>query len=419
VFALIGLYNSEIYERRFPEFGRLLTGCMIGMLGIISFDYFYSQPLFPARLVPVYALLLSFGLIFFERALLRQIRKTLFSYNVGINNVLIIGSSPATKEIAEYLGDTRYSGYRISGVFGKRELIPARMNATHFVSLDTALSALKNIHTIVQTELYEDEKVNQKILESARDNHIAYKFIPTNPMLYTGNNRIELFHNFPVIAVHQTALMGWGRIGKRAFDIFGAIIGLIVSVPIFLVVGAVIKLTDPKGPIFFKHKRISRFGTKFEAYKLRSMYWKYSTKAGSKKSEVDIFKEMGRDDLIKEWHLTHKVKKDPRIMPVGRFTRKTSIDELPQLLNVLRGELSLIGPRPVTKEELERYKQASSLFLSVKPGITGLWQVSGRNEVSYDERIELDLYYVQHWSFLLDMKIMYRTILVMIGGKGH
>lgn len=418
VFALLGLYKKDVYERRFAEVGRILSGTIIGMLGIIAFDFASSEPIFPARLVPVYALIISFLAVILVRSLIRSLRAMLFRYGIGINNILVIGSTPATTELVRLLGNTAHTGYRIVGHYGERNLVPDKYRTTHFASLATALSALRNINTIVQTELY-DDRTNQQIIDAARDNHIAYKFIPTNVNLYTGNNEIELFHNFPVIAVHQTALIGWGRIAKRAFDIFGASVGLLISLPIFIVIGLVIKLTDRRGPILYKHKRVSRFGTMFEAYKLRSMYWKYSTKSNVKKTEIDIFAEMGRSDLIEEFKRNHKVKIDPRIMPIGRFTRKTSIDELPQLWNVLRGDLSLIGPRPVTKQELERYKEASSIFLSVKPGITGLWQVSGRNEVSYDERIALDLYYVQHWSFLLDLKILYRTVIVMLTGKGQ
>jgi lipopolysaccharide/colanic/teichoic acid biosynthesis glycosyltransferase len=127
------------------------------------------------------------------------------------------------------------------------------------------------------------------------------------------------------------------------------------------------------------------------------------------------------DDLIEEWQKYQKIANDPRVLPIGRFARKYGFDELPQLWNVFKGELSLIGPRPVTKPELTRYNKASSLFLSIKPGITGFWQVSGRTagNTSFEERIKLDLYYVENWSFLFDIKIIYWTIIFMLRGKGQ
>lgn len=417
VFAYLGLYNNENYDRRFPEFSRLLVGSAIGIMIIIAYDFTQKNTIFPARLVPLYAFGLAFIFLLIERGILRFIRKLFFASGKGINSVLLIGNSPFTTEIAEFLGDTKTSGYYISGIYSSKAYLPEKIKAMHYASLDSALSALKNINTIVQTELYEDNKINQRIMEAARDNHISYKFIPANSTLYTGNNTVELFHNFPVIAVHQTSLIGWGRVAKRLFDIFGSVIGMIVCIPIFVVVGIIIKILDPKGPIFFKHSRVSRFGTTFNAYKMRSMYQKYS---GSKKSAEEIFKSLGREDLITEWRQNQKVRYDPRVIKyIGNFIRRSSIDELPQLWNVFLGELSLIGPRPVTAAELERYAEKSSLFLSIKPGITGLWQVSGRNNLSYDERIELDLYYIQHWSFLLDLKIIYRTVIVMLTGKGQ
>lgn len=418
IFALLGLYNRDIYERRFRELGRLIMGTIIGMLGILAFDYASDQPIFPARLVPVYALGISLALVVFGRSILRWIRHTLFAYEIGINKVLLIGSTPVTAELANIIGNTNKSGYKIVGYFGGTEEVPEHYGALQHASLSEALDSLVDVDTIIQTELYIDD-TNQRIIDAAQQHHVAYKFMPSNVSLYAGNNEIELFHNFPIVSVHPTALTGWGRIVKRLFDIFGALIGLLISLPIFIVIGIFIKLTDRKGPIFYKHGRVSRYGKMFGAHKLRSMYWRYSPGGGSKKTEEQIFSEMGRDDLIDEWRERHKVKDDPRIMPIGKFIRKTSIDELPQLLNVLKGELSLIGPRPITKKELEKYEDASSIFLSIRPGITGLWQVSGRNETTFEERIALDLYYVQHWSFWLDLKILYRTLIVMLTAKGE
>jgi lipopolysaccharide/colanic/teichoic acid biosynthesis glycosyltransferase len=265
-------------------------------------------------------------------------------------------------------------------------LVPKGLETHRFDNVTKALDAIDDLHvyTIIQTELFESTDINERILVTSQEKHIAYKFIPAYGSLYTGNNEIELFHNYPVIAVHRTTLIGWGRVAKRITDLIGATIGLIITSPIFLILAIIIKATDPKGPVFYKHERVTRFGGSFNVYKLRSMYWKYSTGRG-KKTEVEIFRQMGREDLIAEWEKNQKVANDPRIMPIGRFIRKTSLDELPQLWNALKGDLSLIGPRAITQAELTRYAEGSSLFLSIKPGITGLWQVSGRNNLTYED----------------------------------
>lgn len=422
IFSFLGLYNKEVFERRYREAGRLFVGSVIGIMGIITYDFISDRPIFPARVVPFYALAMGFGLILAERIIIRGIRELLFRYRIGINRVLIVGNSPLTGELAKILSHTTGSGYEVVALCSSDPRLAHDLHVKHYQDIDVALHDIgkNSIHTVLQTEIYKDDDRNRHILETAQSNHVAYKFVPANHSLYSTNNRLELFHNFPVVAVHATPLIGWGRIGKRLFDIFGSIVGLIVSAPILLIIGAIIKLTDPRWPVFYKHKRVTRFGDEFEVYKLRSMKGKYSPGLGAKgKTEIEIFEELGRKDLVREWKAVQKATDDPRIMWIGHFIRKTSIDELPQLWNVLRGELSLIGPRPVTKTELQRYEDASSLFLSVKPGITGLWQVSGRNEISYEERIQLELYYVQNWSIWLDLKILYRTLLVVLGGKGQ
>ncbi|MDX1766353.1 MAG: sugar transferase, partial [Candidatus Saccharimonadales bacterium] len=171
--------------------------------------------------------------------------------------------------------------------------------------------------------------------------------------------------------------------------------------------------------VFYKHKRLTRYGKTIYVYKLRSMYWKYSTgDKGQKKSDEQIFREMGREDLIAEFKKNQKVKDDPRIMKIGKFTRSTSLDELPQLINIFKGDLSLVGPRPIVKDELHHYDEFDSLFLAIRPGLTGLWQVSGRSDLSYEERVRLDIYYIQNWSLILDIKILLKTVAVVIRKVG-
>jgi lipopolysaccharide/colanic/teichoic acid biosynthesis glycosyltransferase len=194
--------------------------------------------------------------------------------------------------------------------------------------------------------------------------------------------------------------------------------GLIVLSPVFLTIAILIKLTDP-GPVFYRHKRLSRIGKPIYVYKFRSMQQRFSTDMRFKgKSELEIFAELGRPDLIEEWERDQKVKLDPRVSKIGAFLRRTSLDELPQLINILRGDISLVGPRPIVEQELERYGTGRSALLSLKPGLTGLWQVSGRNDISYDERVKMDLYYIEHWSLWLDIKIIVRTIRIVFARQG-
>jgi exopolysaccharide biosynthesis polyprenyl glycosylphosphotransferase len=417
IYSLLGLYRQDVYQKFFNEVSKLIVGSAIGTMLIITIDYASPKQLFPARLVPVYIATLSFAVVFLSRSILRFLKTLAFRADLFVNRIMIIGGGKNTPELIRALHPTHLTGYKVVALCTKKDL-RVDTGITHYDTLDQALANLDNIDIIIQTALFTQNSINQHIIDTANNKHISYKFVPTQSTWYSNNNRIELFRNFPVVAVHRTPLIGWGRLAKRLFDIVGSLTALLLASPFMLVIAIVIKLTDPKGKVFYKHKRVTRFGNYFYAYKLRSMYNCYCS---GKKNDIEIFTEMGREDLVDEWNKYQKIAKDPRVMPIGKFTRKTGLDELPQLWNVLRGELSLIGPRPVTKPELERYNNTSSLFLSIKPGITGLWQVSGRSGTSADfaDRIALDLYYVKNWSFLLDLKIVYWTILYMLKGKGQ
>jgi undecaprenyl-phosphate galactose phosphotransferase len=330
---------------------------------------------------------------------------------------MIIGSGEIATNVVKGLDQTARSGFNIVAVCGTGVMAK---NTKRYQSLEKALSDVKtlDIDTIIHTEQFDDEAKNRLIYETAVANHIGYSFIPKEVEFYSGNNVVDVINGYPIISISQTPLAGWGEFAKRLFDIFGSLVGLIIASPIILIIGIIIKLTD-KGPLIYKHQRVGLRGKKFWVYKLRSMYMKFSTgKAASGKSDEEIFREMGREDLIEEFKKNQKVAKDPRIMPIGHFTRKTSLDELPQLWNVLKGDLSLVGPRPIVTDELRHYKEAGATFLSVKPGVTGLWQVSGRSDLDYAERVNLDIFYVQNWSFWLDIKILFRTIGVVLKKRG-
>lgn len=196
---------------------------------------------------------------------------------------------------------------------------------------------------------------------------------------------------------------------KRFVDLFLLLISAWATIPLTLVVAFLVKITS-KGPVFYGHKRIGKNGKEFKCWKFRSMV-------------IDADKQLEKilaenPEMRKEWERSQKFENDPRVTKIGNFLRKTSIDEIPQFFNVLTGEMSFIGPRPVTKPELEKYGKKADYILSVKPGLSGMWQISGRSETSYEERVTLDSYYIQNWSVWLDMWIILKTVFVVLKGKG-
>ena len=222
----------------------------------------------------------------------------------------------------------------------------------------------------------------------------------------------------PVQTIQQTSTRTIGRegdrkalfpIAKRALDILGAGIGLVLLAPFFLIVALMVRADG--GPAFFAHQRVGRGGKLFGCLKFRSMVID---------SQARLEALLANDPAARaEWEATRKLKNDPRITRIGRFLRSTSLDELPQLINVLLGEMSLVGPRPVQEAEIDRYYGASAAhYMAVRPGITGLWQVSGRSETSYESRVALDVSYVSRPSLLADISILLRTPVAVLSRRG-
>lgn len=193
---------------------------------------------------------------------------------------------------------------------------------------------------------------------------------------------------------------------KRFMDVTLSTVGLIILSPVFLIIAILIK-TGSKGKVFFKHTRIGKNGKEIHIYKFRTMV----------ENAEDLIKNF-TPEQAKEFKENFKLENDPRVTKIGKFLRKTSLDELPQLLNIIRGDLSIIGPRPVVEEELEKYGMNKERFLSVTPGLTGYWAANGRSATTYEQRMEMELYYVENISFKLDVKIFFKTIFSVLKGEG-
>jgi exopolysaccharide biosynthesis polyprenyl glycosylphosphotransferase len=416
IFGLLGLYNKSIYERRFSEFGRLLVGSFMGILFVIGYAYITNTAIFPARLVTVYGLLLAFFLTLLFRTIARGTRRSLFNYGIGVNNVLIVGNTDVTNELIGSIANTKLTGYRIAGLVSTRSTHRKQLASERsFNSFQHAITNLSQvpIHSIIQTELYADAERNTEILSYAQQNHIAYRFVPGNSELFVGNLEVDLFHSIPVIAVHQTALIGWGRVVKRLFDIVAGVIFISIGAVPMILIALLLKLSDPKDKILYKPKRLGRFGNTFDCYKFRSMKRQYNHM-----SPEEGFAKMGRLDLLKEYRANgDKLDRDPRVSTIGRFIRTYSLDELPQLFNIVKGDISLVGPRALDKFEMDQYDK-KNLILSVKSGLTGLAQISGRSDIPFEERRRLDLYYVQNWSFWGDIVILLKTFSVVLFHRG-
>ncbi len=211
------------------------------------------------------------------------------------------------------------------------------------------------------------------------------------------------------LEVRQRLLLPGPRLAKFSIDLAATLIGGLLVLPLILLIALLVKL-DSHGSVFYSQQRIGQNGETFKA-------WKFRTMVQNADAVLKDYLELHPEQQA-AWERDHKLKRDPRVTPIGRFLRRTSLDELPQLWNILRGEMSLVGPRPIVDEEIPRYGDKFSLYTKVIPGLTGLWQVSGRNNITYEERVSLDAYYVRNWSVWLDVYILLRTVWVVLTGEG-
>ncbi len=274
----------------------------------------------------------------------------------------------------------------------------------------TMTSILSALHSRVSSALR-----NNLNLEQVNVIHVTYHVFPDDLDPENGGRPADV-KLYPDLSPQDTAAKA-SRWIKRSIDIIGGLSALILLSPLFVVVAVVIKLTS-KGPILFKQQRMGQYGVRFTFLKFRSMY--FQNDARIHQDYIRRFISGKQDKVQPAGHGgVYKIKDDPRVTPVGRFLRKTSLDELPQLLNVLGGEMSLVGPRPPIPYEVERYEiWHRRRFLEVKPGITGLWQVEGRSRTRFDEMVRLDLKYARTWSPWLDIKILLRTPKAVLRGSG-
>lgn len=421
IFALAGLYAQSNLRGRLAELGKVFVAVSGGVMLTILLDFFQRESLFPSKAVPIYAYGLGLVFVLLMRTIVRAIQRWLFQFGIGVHRAIIIGSGEIAQRIAPDM-NYRFSGYKVLGCVDTDKNAAKNMSGIPvFSSIEEAAEKVgrRNIDEIIQADAALNQDQTLHLVNYATNHQIGYRFVPNQFGVYASNPQMSTLAGVQFIQIRLTPLDGWGRVVKRLFDVAGSLFGIIVLSPVFLLVALLLKLRDPKGPLLYKHNRLSRSGAIVKVLKFRTMLWKYCDGPNRPfKSAEETFRAMGRPDLVEEFKIVQKVEDDPRVSRLGKFLRKASLDELPQLFNVLWGEMSLVGPRPIVKAELEHYGDQGAIFLALKPGITGLWQISGRSDISYEDRVKLDIFYVENWSLLLDLKILFKTVATILGGKG-
>lgn len=310
-------------------------------------------------------------------------RNPIMRYNI----VGFIDDNPACPHLAKR--------YPLLGTFTDIDSIIEKTNIQHVIICAPGLTPNKLIALVTKLEL---------LVKNV-------SFIPELIGIPAANISVQglMEESMVLVKVQNNLARRYYRVMKRIFDLVVTLLSLVIFLPVGLIIAVLIYITDP-GPVLFAHRRVGQYGKEFPCYKFRSMIVD---------SQEYLEKYLAENpEAREEWECDFKLKDDPRITKIGRFLRKTSLDELPQLINVLKGEMSLVGPRPIVQAEVEKYGEYIQDFYLVPPGITGVWQVSGRSDTTYEERVQMDSWYVHNWSVWIDIVYLVRTITVVIKGKG-
>ncbi len=403
-----GLYFPARGRTFADEVYALVNGTTTATLLIMAVTFFV-RPLVYSRAVYVYAALLIVILLATARGLERLIRPSMRKKGMGVDRVLIVGAGEVGRALMRNIVAQPDLAYQVVG-FVDDHSERGKTDIGRF----KALGSTDNLACLVR-DLAVDEvivtlpwRARQKIIsimDLCREMDVEAKVVPDLFQLSLSRVAIDAIGGVPLLRVRETSIGTWNSVLKRLFDIVGSLVLLILTSPMLIALAILIRLDSP-GPVIFRQKRFGRGGRPFVAFKFRSMY----EGAEAEQARLKCFNEATGPIF--------KIRKDPRHTRVGRWMRRMSLDELPQLFNVLRGEMSLVGPRPPMISEIEHYQEWHKQRMEVSPGMTGLWQVSGRSELTFDEMCMLDIYYIENWSPWLDFWILLKTVPTVLLARG-
>jgi len=405
VFALAGLYSFKSRLRGLKLFLRIVIATSAGLMIIIVY-IFIRREFFDSRFIILAAW--GFAVIFvgLGRLLVRLTQSFLVGrFGVGSHRVLVIGKDAVTQSITDEIKDRPSLGYQIVKVLPDIDM----------AKVESAVGNPAIDDVILANPDFPREKVIE-LINFCEDKQLNFKFVPNLFQTLTTNIDVDTLAAMPIIELRHTALDGWGRITKRAIDIIGSIFAVIIFSPLMALIAVLIKL-DSKGPVIYKNERVGQ-DKNFDTYKFRSMKIEFCTGRGYDKSgEADNYENVLIEKQSMRKGPVYKIVDDPRRTSLGRFLEKTSLDELPQFFNVFKGDMSLVGPRPHQPKEVAKYERWHRKVFNIKPGLTGLAQISGRSEIDFDEEARTDTYYIENWSLGLDFKILLKTPLAVIFRK--
>lgn len=406
IFTVFSIYDPDRTYRAVDEYQILSVVCMVSALALAGLVYFTVRDI--SRLTLLYFYATHFLLVIVWRAIIRIIRRSLNIKGRDLRNVLLIGGGEVAKRALERLDELSWAGVHLVGYLTDQEPIPCdNGRCPHLGTLGDVEKVLKeyDVQDVLIALPAESYPNLNALIVRLIDHPSNVWIVPDYFSLLIYGGHVEDLGDVPMISLKAPKLTGYQRVAKRAFDLLIGTLMQVLILPLMGVISIAVRLDSP-GPIIFKQQRVGESGRLFWMYKFRSMY------EGS---------EARLDEVIRydqEGNLIHKRPDDPRITRIGHILRKYSLDELPQFFNVLKGDMSLVGPRPELPILVEQYKPWQRARFSVPQGVTGWWQVNGRSDKPMHLNTDDDLYYIQNYSLLLDFQIVIKTALVVLRGKG-
>jgi exopolysaccharide biosynthesis polyprenyl glycosylphosphotransferase len=408
IFALIGLYNVQNLLGGTREYAKLFHATTQGMFLIIAAGFLFPDELILARGWVILSWVLAFLFTAIGRFLMRRIIYSLRTKGLFQSRTLIVGANDEGHLLSEQFAEWKTSGVKLVGYVAPAALDSQDEHARYLGTLED-LEEIVEQHGVTEIILVSSALDQQDILALFRRygtvRHINLSMTSGLYEVITTGVQVREEGFVPLLTINKVRMTGIEQAGKLLIDYLIAIpVTLLMLLP-FAIIALVIKLDSP-GPAIYRRRVMGVNGHEFDAFKFRTM----------RTDSNDVLESS--PELMEEYRQNFKIKNDPRVTRVGSFLRKTSFDELPQLLNVLANQMSIVGPRMITPDELNKYEQWDLNLMTVKPGITGLWQVRGRSDVTYEERVRMDMFYVRNWTIWLDLQILFQTIPAVISRRG-
>lgn len=408
IFAALGLYHPRNLLGGVREYSRLFNAATLGMFLLISLGFLLPESMILARGWVLLAWGLTFLFTLIGRFLARRVVYHLREKGHFQTPALMIGVNHEGKLLAEQFAHWTTSDVRLIGY----------VNANQDASLDGKLKWLGTLNDldrliekfgvtdiIITSSAFSQEEMLALFRKYGTDKDLNVRMSSGLYEIITTGMEVKDYGTVPLVTINKVRMTGFGWILKQMMDYAIAILAVIFLLPVMGLIALAIKLDSP-GPIIYRRRVMGVNGKQFDAFKFRTMV-----------VNSDAVLE-ANPELMAEYQENYKLKNDPRITRVGQFIRKVSLDELPQLFNVLRNEMSIVGPRMICPDELSKYEQWDINLMTVKPGITGMWQVSGRSDVGYEERVRLDMFYIRNWTAWLDIQLLFQTIPAVLSRKG-